>query len=144
MGNDSKRQCDFCENEFGEWCIHPQVKKMEDESNHKFEGDLWREEQTPKWCPLIMEDLIRRQDALNALNNVSFDCSMDQEAVEEEILKLPAVVQQKGKWLYTGSEDEWYGQIFRCSLCGSEMMGEELNYCPKCGHPMEMEWKYRK
>ena len=45
-----------------------------------------------------MSDLISRQAAIDCLNNVSFDCSMDQEVVEEELLKLPSV-QPEQRWI---------------------------------------------
>lgn len=59
------RKCDNCKYRFGEWCIHPTVKKMEDEdceavlkygTTRSFWGDLWQYiGDTPKWCPLLKE-----------------------------------------------------------------------------------------
>ena len=45
-----------------------------------------------------MDDCISREAAIDCLNNVSFDCSMDQEVVEEELLKLPSV-QPEQRWI---------------------------------------------
>ena len=45
-----------------------------------------------------MDDCISRKAAIDCLNNVSFDCSMDQECVEEELLKLPSV-QPEQRWI---------------------------------------------
>ena len=45
-----------------------------------------------------MDKLISLQEAIDCLNNVSFDCSMDQEVVEEELLKLPSV-QPEQRWI---------------------------------------------
>ena len=45
-----------------------------------------------------MDDCISRKAAIGCLNNVSFDCSMDQEVVEEELLKLPSV-QPEQRWI---------------------------------------------
>ena len=38
--------------------------------------------------------------------------------------------------------DEWYGYMFKCSVCGSTTMGEydlecHANYCPNCGAKMD-------
>ena len=55
------RKCDNCEYEFGEWCIHPKAKEMEAESRKeniadRFFADLWLYiDETPKWCPSIIE-----------------------------------------------------------------------------------------
>ena len=45
------RACDICKYEIGETCTHPKVKTMKKEWA-TFEGDLWGEENTPKWCPI--------------------------------------------------------------------------------------------
>ena len=45
-----------------------------------------------------MDDCISRKAAIDCLNNVSFDCSMDQEVVEEELLKLPSA-QPEQRWI---------------------------------------------
>lgn len=53
-----------------------------------------------------------------------------------------------GRWVeeMNGSlhvTDEWYGRMFSCSECGSEMIGTldycPWNYCPNCGARMETE-----
>jgi len=43
---------------------------------------------------------------------------------------------ETGQWIDTGEDDEWYGRIFKCSLCGKAMIGE-TNCCPGCGKKME-------
>ena len=45
------RACDICKYESGETCTHPKVKTMKKEWE-TFEGDLWGEKDTPKWCPI--------------------------------------------------------------------------------------------
>lgn len=44
------RNCDDCTYYAGEWCGHPEVK--EKEKTDTMYGDLWREQETPSWCPL--------------------------------------------------------------------------------------------
>ena len=39
-------------------------------------------------------------------------------------------------------KDEWYGYIFKCSVCGGTTMGYydlhcDVNYCPNCGAKMD-------
>lgn len=33
-------------------------------------------------------------------------------------------------------KDEWYGELYECSICHYVMIGEE-NYCPNCGARMQ-------
>lgn len=33
--------------------------------------------------------------------------------------------------------DEWYGELYECSICHYRMIGEE-NYCPNCGARMRI------
>ena len=49
------RACDICKYEIGETCTHPKVKTMKKEWA-TFEGDLWGEENTPKWCPIDKDE----------------------------------------------------------------------------------------
>ena len=49
------RACDICKYEIGETCTHPKVKTMKKEWA-SFEGDLWGEENTPKWCPIDKDE----------------------------------------------------------------------------------------
>lgn len=49
------RNCDDCTYYAGEWCGHPEVK--EKEKTDTMYGDLWREQETPSWCPLHKQTL---------------------------------------------------------------------------------------
>lgn len=37
-----------------------------------------------------------------------------------------------GKWLFMGTQDEWYGDEYKCPFCGDKMI-EKSNFCPNCG-----------
>ena len=42
-----------------------------------------------------------------------------------------------GEWLDAGKGfDEWYARLYKCSLCGGEMIGCDWHFCPHCGQPM--------
>ena len=45
------RNCDDCEYEYGEWCVHPKIL-LEEEEKDAGAGDLWSYNVTPEWCPL--------------------------------------------------------------------------------------------
>ena len=61
------------------------------------------------------------------------------------LVEIPsdAVVPVKhGKWnpvIWNGhiDTDEWYGELYRCDLCGCEMIGT-CDYCPDCGAKMDI------
>lgn len=42
----------------------------------------------------------------------------------------------KGHWIYTGNDDEWFGEIYKCSICNGLMIDGSM-YCPECGAKME-------
>ena len=44
---------------------------------------------------------------------------------------------KRGKWIDTGSNEEWYAREYRCSECGDTMLGE-ANFCPTCGSRNEV------
>lgn len=43
-----------------------------------------------------------------------------------------------GHWINTGYIDQWRGNDFICSECGTVMLGRS-NYCHNCGAKMQME-----
>lgn len=51
---------------------------------------------------------------------------------------IDAVPVRHGKWIDTQEKEEWYGSLYKCSLCGSGLI-ETDNYCPKCGARMDAE-----
>ena len=42
---------------------------------------------------------------------------------------------KKGKWVDIHDKEEWYGDQYRCSLCGKVTIDNGL-YCPNCGADM--------
>ena len=42
-----------------------------------------------------------------------------------------------GEWIDTDEKDEWYGESYRCSLCGHAEIGGGA-YCPNCGAKMHI------
>ena len=44
-----------------------------------------------------------------------------------------------GHWMDLGVLDEWYAEVFKCSECGEEMLGEGNNFCPNCGADMRVK-----
>ena len=57
---------------------------------------------------------------------------------EGVIFNLPTAqpMRKKGRWIDTGSIEEWWAEEFKCSECGESMLGT-ANYCPNCGAKME-------
>ena len=41
-----------------------------------------------------------------------------------------------GEWENTNDPEEWFGDQFKCSVCGAITLGNGL-YCPHCGAEME-------
>ena len=41
-----------------------------------------------------------------------------------------------GHWIKTDERYEWFGELYRCSLCGHDKIGD-ADYCPKCGAKMQ-------
>ena len=63
--------------------------------------------------------------------------SRKDDVIFEEIPKLDEIPgRNRGKWIETDEWDEWYGRIYKCSVCDRETMGTE-DYCPNCGARMK-------
>lgn len=87
-----------------------------------------------------MDDLIRRQDAINALLE-SYEDNMDVEFILE---KLPSA-QKKGHWV-DGKRMKMDGTFYwfrQCSACDYERNDDDsdkdTNFCPNCGADMREE-----
>lgn len=39
-------------------------------------------------------------------------------------------------WIPTGGFDEHHGYVYKCAICGKEIIGTS-NYCPHCGYEYE-------
>lgn len=93
-----------------------------------------------------MEQLILRQAAIDALRTCYDTETITMDNGNEyinygdavgEIEQLPTIQPKTGKWVDTGSNEEWYAREYRCSECGDTMLGE-ANFCPNCGAKMEV------
>lgn len=91
-----------------------------------------------------MDELISRQkaiDALRAMQTYKLFAGddmllIDQAGAMTELMLLPPAEPKTGKWVDTGSNEEWYAREYECSECGGTMLGES-NFCPNCGAKME-------
>ena len=92
-----------------------------------------------------MDDTVSRQEATDALRKMQtykmFEeddvLLIDQAGAMTELMLLPPAEPKTGKWVDTGSNEEWYAREYRCSECGGTMLGE-ANFCPNCGAKMEV------
>ena len=85
-----------------------------------------------------MSDLIRREDAIEALYKYSF---VSKDVIEREIKAIPSADRPQGKWI-----EHWYPQFdvagIECSICSKDVPYWERNYdmpnyCPNCGARMK-------
>ena len=83
-----------------------------------------------------MSDLIKREDALLECEALTpIDCKM----MKKRISDIPSAEPKQGEWVATDNTDEWYGPVYKCSICGSEVICDCDNYCPNCGARMKGE-----
>ena len=75
-----------------------------------------------------MDDLIRRQDAIDAC----FDTRIANNYDIADLIEMLPSAERKGKWI-EASED-WRNQItwWQCSECGTPS-SIKSNFCPNCG-----------
>lgn len=97
-----------------------------------------------------MSDLIRRQDALDALGEKPLAWTegeyelglQNQWQSDVDALKaLPFAEpeRKKGTWIYDTERimhDGWIYNQYHCSLCNCQVIGGLQNYCPYCGADM--------
>ena len=78
-----------------------------------------------------MEDLIKRSDAINAINDVGW---LEDAEYEERILAIPTIEPKRGEWLERNSG---FIKWIRCSACNHRIyQGTKTNFCPNCGADM--------
>ena len=137
----------------------PQIIRCKDCKNW---DTTWTNDFSPNYhyCPMVdgyarkigfapmqkgepMSDLIDRQAAINALRDYLVgkrcpdDGTLTCRLIENEVInKLPLIQLRTGKWIDTGSNEEWYAREYKCSECGDTMLGD-ANFCPNCGAKME-------
>ena len=90
-----------------------------------------------------MSDLIDRQAAIDATweEPTYIDPINVLTEVRDRIKKLPSAEPERkqGKWIKTGEEEEWYGDIYKCSVCGYRLIDANEKYCPNCGTRMDKD-----
>ena len=85
-----------------------------------------------------MSDLIKRSDAIEVAyqlrgkpNDEEWDWWL------RSFNAIPSADRPQGEWVATDDTDEWYGGVYKCNICGSEVIGGCDNYCPNCGARMK-------
>lgn len=87
------------------------------------------------------EDCVSRQAVLERINDWWGITSISGEPTLCDCIRdLPPVTptRKKGEWVDIHDREEWYGDQYRCSLCGEVTIDNGL-YCPNCGAKMEDE-----
>ena len=80
-------------------------------------------------------DLISRQDAIDALDDIRYTDRQDWWAVLSTVENLPPATKPKrGKWIYAKEQSEIV-PMWECSCCRIRMP-KKFNYCPNCGADM--------
>jgi len=86
-------------------------------------------------------DLIRRQSAINALENTECELlSCEWDELTNAIKQVPPAEPKKGTWVFKRLYKEADECI--CSECGQLMTtahGKRMRFCPNCGAKMEEE-----
>lgn len=81
-----------------------------------------------------MSDLIRRADAIKAVEERSF-AVRDSYTVKAILRNVPSADRPQGEWIYTNNplrlDDEW-----ACSRCGN-ISFLRTNFCDRCGSRMK-------
>lgn len=84
-----------------------------------------------------MSDLIRRQDAIEALTEANLKSHMDSVEGGQEnrsairiIMELPSADRKRGEWIYKSMKGQF------CSVCDMQSVWK-YNYCPNCGARMD-------
>ena len=85
-----------------------------------------------------MSDLIKRQDAINAINQVGW---LEDSEYESRILAIPSADRPQGEWIYHRElmlDKEYYPSRFECDQCHHYVIaGNDRNFCPNCGARMK-------
>lgn len=100
-----------------------------------------------------MSDLIRRQDAIDALTEANLKSHMDSVEGGQEnrsairiIMELPSAERKRGEWIaYNGDDSNWLRNdgspvFMQCSECNTMVVNNfafNWNYCPNCGAKMD-------
>ena len=83
-----------------------------------------------------MDDLIRREDAINAFNP-KHNCDWYTPWIVETLKSLPSIEPRKGRWIGEEEDERCF-----CSKCGYSNLYVEVyafdgyKFCPNCGADM--------
>lgn len=88
-----------------------------------------------------MDDLIRRQDALDTIDRYYCNSMRMRSAIQ--FLPSAETERKKGKWI----QNKQYEDRYKCSSCGREawfprrmsVFIEDYNFCPNCGSRNEVQ-----
>lgn len=94
-----------------------------------------------------MSDLIKREDAIEALSEVFAECEPcdKEEAIDiavTTVKEIPSADRPQGKWMRTGRTNIYGGIEVQCSNCNDKVMVQHLEdewYCRHCGADMGMK-----
>lgn len=83
----------------------------------------------------MSEDLIKREDVIEALYKYSF---VSKDVIEKEINAIPSADRPQGEWIFRREfvEDTPFTG-YRCSNCNYWQGMGVGNYCPNCGAKMK-------
>jgi hypothetical protein len=95
---------------------------------------------------IIMDDLIRREDAIKALIRMG-GIKIDKALAMGEIRSIPSADRPQGEWIEhehgfwtfvndKGERDGWIPD-YECNLCGSRAWKVKTDFCPNCGARMK-------
>lgn len=92
-----------------------------------------------------MEDLIRRQAAINTVQTMYERCDTGdmtdyRDLMYESIIVLPSVQERRGRWIHDGYDFPGGVDWIHCSECGKRginVPADLSNYCPNCGAHMD-------
>lgn len=86
-----------------------------------------------------MEELISRQDAIEAVQNRHMMLNKEKVLLINDLKNLPFAEPQRirGRWIYSSYDDEsGFDESWECDKCGYMTNIEETNFCPHCGADM--------
>ena len=83
-----------------------------------------------------MNDLISRQAAMDALNEVTIVHSITDFDAISAILDLPPIQPKRGRWVLVCDNN---GMHFICNKCGAWRYHQEQKFCGECGADMRGE-----
>lgn len=116
-----------CEDCVSRKAVVEYIKNSDAELGHDSENEL------------VVEDILTMPSVkpVACIATVKFSKEDIQELIDEKMKDI-VVERKKGKWVNIHDKEEWYGDQFRCSLCGKVTIDNGL-YCPHCGAEMEGE-----